>query len=73
MTILAFKGARGTTYGFEFVQRGWRVRVKGFASRSMAKTAEERERRRLDPSAFETQPGAPEAETDEVGRGPQAL
>jgi hypothetical protein len=54
MTVFAYRGARGTTYAFEFVQRGRRVRIKGFATRSLAKTAEEWERRRLVQSAFET-------------------
>lgn len=53
MTIISFKGQRATTYGFEFVHRGRRVRMKGFPTRSLAKTAEDRERRRLDQSVFE--------------------
>lgn len=57
MGVIKHEGKRGTTYGFKFVYRGRRIRVRGFPTKSLAKTAEDRERQRLAKADFETRWG----------------
>jgi len=58
MTLITYKGPRGTTYGFRYWYRGRLYKQMVGRSKDLAKEAEKRERRKVEQHAFERRWGS---------------